>query len=205
MKKITFDKPGTMLSPVPVVMVTCGAGVTSNIITVAWTGTVNSEPPMVSISVRKSRHSHSLLMETGEFVINLTTKELAFATDFCGVKSGRDLDKFEAMGLTREQATVVACPMIQESPVNLECVVKQVIALPSHDLFLAEVVAVHGSSELFDESGKMQLPKADLLCYSHGSYHLMSQGSLGRFGYSVMKPKTIKKAKKKREALKQKS
>lgn len=193
MSKLTFEKPGTMLYPVPAILVTCGDETEQNVLTIAWAGTINSEPPMVSISVRKSRYSHQLISRTGEFVINLTTKELAYATDFCGVKSGRDLDKFQATGITKLPASKVRCPMIKESPVNLECKVKTTIVLPSHDVFLAEVIAVHAEEDLLNEAGKLELERANLLCYSHGSYHLMSEQSLGRFGFSVMKPKTKKR------------
>ena len=189
-------KPGTMIYPLPAVMVSCGAeGIGYNIITVAWTGTVCTEPPMTYISIRRERHSYGIIKDTGEFVINLTTERLAFATDFCGVRSGRDIDKFALLGLTPEPASVVKAPLIRESPVNIECRVKQVIGLGSHDMFLAEVVAVHVDDEYIDESGKFRLDRARPICYSHGSYYGLS-GELGTFGYSVMKPKT----KKKREA-----
>ena len=189
-------KPGTMIYPLPAVMVSCGAeGIGYNIITVAWTGTVCTEPPMTYISIRRERHSYGIIKDTGEFVINLTTEKLAFATDFCGVRSGRDIDKFALLGLTPEPASVVKAPLISESPINIECRVKQVIGLGSHDMFLAEVVAVHVDDEYIDESGKFRLDRAGPICYSHGSYYGLA-GELGTFGYSVMKPKT----KKKREA-----
>lgn len=193
MSKTIFDKPGTMLYPLPAVMVSCGDTAEHNILTVSWTGTVNSEPPMVYISVRKSRYSHELITRTGEFAINLTTTDMAFATDFCGVKSGRDVDKFKVLGLSTFDGIAVKCPLISESPVNLECKIVNTIELPSHDMFIADVVAVHADPELFNESGKLELEKAGLLCYSHGSYHSMMIESLGRFGYSVMKPKTKKR------------
>lgn len=189
-------KPGTMIYPLPAVMVSCGAEPSSyNILTVAWTGTVCTEPPMTYISIRRERHSYGIIKDTGEFVINLTTERLAFATDFCGVRSGRDVDKFTLLGLTPEPASVVKAPLIRESPVNIECRVKEVIGLGSHDMFLADVVAVHVDDEYIDESGKFRLDRARPICYSHGSYYGLS-GELGTFGYSVMKPKT----KKKREA-----
>jgi flavin reductase (DIM6/NTAB) family NADH-FMN oxidoreductase RutF len=188
-------KPATILNPVPVVMVTCAdAEGKANIITLAWAGTINSEPPMVSISVRKERYSHHMLKETGEFVINLTTRKLAFATDYCGVKSGRDMDKFEAMKLTPESASKVSVPLIKESPINIECVVKNVIELGSHDMFLGEVVAVNVDESLMDQNGKLHMDKADLICYSHGEYWTLDK-VLGRFGYSVMKKKTAIKRK----------
>jgi flavin reductase (DIM6/NTAB) family NADH-FMN oxidoreductase RutF len=186
-------KPSTMLNPVPAVMVSCADKEGKpNIITLAWAGTINSNPPMVSISIRKERYSHALIKETGQFVINLTTKELTFATDFCGVKSGRDIDKFEAMKLTPEKASIVSAPMIKESPLNLECIVKQVIELGSHDMFIAEVVATNVKEELLDDKGKLDLKKADLICYSHGEYFSLSK-PLGFFGYSVTKRKNLKR------------
>jgi len=164
-------KPSTMLNPVPVVMVTCAdAEGKPNIITLAWAGTVNSDPPMLSISVRKERYSYSLIRDKGQFAVNLTTKKLAHATDLCGVKSGRDMDKFAAAGLTAEKASVIDVPVIKESPLALECVVKQRIELGSHDLFIAEIVAVDAEESLLDEKGKLVLEKADLICYSHGKY-----------------------------------
>lgn len=186
-------KPSTMLNPVPVVMVTCTDNTgKSNIITLAWVGTINSDPPMVSISVRKQRYSYELIKQKGEFVINMPPRSLTFATDFCGVKSGRDLDKFEAMKLTPEKASKVDVPLIKECPVNLECVVKQVIELGSHDLFLAEVVATNVEENLLDDSGRLDLDKADLICYSHGEYYPLGP-SLGYFGYSVTKKKNLKR------------
>jgi len=192
MSKITF-KPGTMVYPVPAVMVSCGENNSEyNIITIAWTGIVNSEPPMTYIAVRKSRHSHSILVKNREFVINLGTEDLAFQADFCGVKSGKDMNKFESQGLTPTPATKLKCPMIEESPVNIECIVKDIIELPSHDVFIAEIVAVHADETLMDEKGKLQLEKAGLICYSHGEYYGLSK-PIGKFGFSVMKPKTKKK------------
>lgn len=192
MSKISF-KPGTMLNPVPVMLVSCGHGEIKNLITVAWTGVVNTEPPMVYISVRKSRFSHQLIKESGEFVINLTTEALAKATDFCGVKSGRVLDKFAETGLTPAEAEVVSCPMVAESPMNLECRVTEIKELGTHDMFLAEIVAVHADDSLLDEKGKLRLDKANLIAYSHGEYFGLSRKPLGFFGYSIMKPKTKKK------------
>ncbi|PYG84249.1 flavin reductase (DIM6/NTAB) family NADH-FMN oxidoreductase RutF [Ruminiclostridium sufflavum DSM 19573] len=186
-------KPSAMLNPVPVVMVSCAdKGGKPNIITIAWAGTINTNPPMVSVSIRKERYSHALIKDTREFVINLTTKELAFAADFCGVKSGRDTDKFAAVKLTQEKASIVRAPMIKESPVNLECVVKQIIELGSHDLFIAEVAATNVKEELLDEKGKLCLNRADLICYSHGEYYPLSK-PLGFFGYSVAKRKHLKR------------
>ncbi|MBN7772105.1 flavin reductase family protein [Clostridium aminobutyricum] len=193
MEKVTF-KPGTMLNPVPVVMVSCGSQPDEhNIITIAWTGIVNSEPPMTYISVRKSRHSHELIKNSKEFVINLCTEDLAFATDYCGVKSGRDVNKFKEQKLTAIPAEAVSCPMIGEAPVHLECKVTQIIELPSHDMFLAEIVKVHADKKLLDEKGKILLEEARLICYNHGEYFGIKRKPLGKFGYSIMKPKTKKR------------
>jgi flavin reductase (DIM6/NTAB) family NADH-FMN oxidoreductase RutF len=193
MSKITF-KPGTMVNPVPVVMVSCGSSEEEyNIITIAWTGIVNSEPPMTYISVRKSRHSHGLIEKSKEFVINLCTEELARQTDFCGVKSGRDMNKFKEQGLTSVKAEHVACPMIQESPVNIECRVREIHEYPSHDMFIADIIAVHADEKLMDEKGKLELEKAGLICYSHGDYFALHKKPLGKFGFSVMKKKTKKR------------
>lgn len=180
-------KPGNMLYPLPVVMISVAdkAG-KANIITVAWAGTVCTNPPMVSISVRPERYSYDILKETGEFVINLTTKDLAFATDYCGVKSGRDVDKFKEMNLTPVSGEKVKAPLIKESPVNLECRVTQVLPLGSHDMFLAEVVVVHADKQYMDEKGKFHLEYAEPIVYSHGSY-LATGETIGTFGYSVKK------------------
>lgn len=180
-------KPGNMLYPLPVVMVSVAdkAG-NHNIITIAWAGTICSNPPMVSISVRPERHSYKMLKETGEFVINLTTKDLVYATDYCGVKSGRDVDKFREMNLTALPGEKVKAPLIAESPVNLECKVTEVIPLGSHDMFLAEVVAVHVDDKYMDEKGKFHLEQAEPIVYSHGAY-LETGKQLGTFGYSVKK------------------
>ena len=186
MGKINF-KPGNMLYPLPVVMVSSAdADGKPNIITIAWTGTICSDPPMVSISVRKERYSHKLISESGEFVINLTTEELAFATDYCGVKSGKDVDKFKEMNLTPLKADVVKAPLIAESPVNLECKVTEVKELGTHDMFLAEVVAVHVDDSYMDEKNKFHLEYAKPIVYSHGTY-LKTGEELGTFGYSVKK------------------
>ena len=180
-------KPGNMLYPLPVVMVSVAdKDGKNNIITIAWTGTIRSNPPMVSISVRPERYSYDILKETGEFVINLTTKDLTYATDYCGVKSGRDVDKFKEMGLTPLPGKEVKAPLIAESPVNIECKVTQVIPLGSHDMFLAEVVAVHVDEKYMDEKGKFHLDKAEPIAYSHGDY-LATGELLGTFGYSVKK------------------
>jgi flavin reductase (DIM6/NTAB) family NADH-FMN oxidoreductase RutF len=186
-------KPSTMLNPVPAVMVTCAdAEGRANIITLAWAGTINSDPPMVSISVRKERYSHGLIIDKGQFAVNLTTRKLVYATDLCGIKSGRDVDKFELAKLTAEKASVIDVPIIKESPVSLECVVKNRLELGSHDMFIAEVVAVDVNEELLDKKGKLLLEKAGLICFSHGKYWTLGE-ELGFFGYSVAKKKNIKK------------
>lgn len=181
-------KPGNMLYPVPAVMVSCAReNETPNIITVAWTGTICSDPVMVSISVRPERHSYGIIKETGEFVINLTTKELTRATDWCGVKSGRDVDKFQEMKLTAAKAKHLDhAPIIAESPVNLECRVKEIKELGSHHMFIAEVVGVQVSEKYMDKSGKFELNSTELVAYSHGEYFTLGE-KIGKFGYSVKK------------------
>ena len=185
-----------MLSPVPAVMASLGEGDEANIITIAWTGIINSRPPMTYISVRKERHSHDILMKTGEFVINLTTEAILRQTDWCGVRSGRDFDKWKETGLTKEPASVVKCPMIAESPVNLECRVTEVKKLGSHDMFMAEIVKVHVDDSIIDEDGHFDVVRAGLLAYIHGHYYTVNIKPLGRFGFSVMKPKTKKRLQK---------
>lgn len=186
MSKQTW-KPGNMLYPLPAVMVsvTDGEG-QDNIITVAWAGTVCTNPPMVSISVRPSRFSYNMIKKTGEFVINLTTEKLAFAADYCGVRSGRDIDKFKEMNLTKEKAEFVSAPIIKESPVSIECRVREIKELGSHHMFLADVLAVHAEENFMDSNKKFRLNDAGLLVYSHGEY-LATGKVLGTFGYSVKK------------------
>lgn len=180
-------KAGNMLYPLPAVLVSASDGKgKDNLITVAWAGTVCTNPPMVSISVRPERYSYHMIRETGEFVINLTTEQLAFATDYCGVRSGRDEDKFESLGLTREPASEVAAPLLGESPVSLECRVKQVLELGSHHMFVASVLAVHVDPGLLDEGGRLHLDWSKPIVYSHGEYYGLG-GLLGSFGYSVKK------------------
>ena len=182
-------KAGNMLYPLPAVMVSVSDGEgNDNIITVAWAGTVCTNPPMVSISVRPSRFSYDMLRKTGEFVINLTTEKLAYATDYCGVRSGRDVDKFQEMHLTPQPSEKVKAPGIAESPVNIECRVTQVLELGTHDMFLAEVVAVRVDDDYMDEKGRFDLNAADLVTYSHGEYFTLGK-KLGTFGYSVAKNK----------------
>ena len=181
-------KPGNMLYPLPVVMASVGdkAG-NSNIITIAWTGTVCSDPAMLYISVRPERFSHHMIMETGEFVVNLTTEALVKATDYCGVRSGKDIDKWKETGLTKGKATALTyAPIIEESPVSIECKVVEVKSLGSHDMFLAEVVAVQVDEKFLNENGRFCLDETELLAYSHGDYLGLGQ-KLGQFGYSVKK------------------
>ncbi len=196
MEKVTW-KPGTMLYPLPAVMVSCGTEQeTYNIVTVAWTGIINTNPPMCYISLRKSRYSHEIISKNKDFVINLTTRELAFATDWCGVKSGRDFDKFKEMKLHPLKAEKVKSPLIAESPVNLECVVKDIIELGSHDMFLAEIVAVHGDKKYLDkDTDAFNLAKAEPIAYAHGKYYALGD-FVGKFGFSVRKKKKIRKKKK---------
>ncbi len=181
-------KPGNMIYPLPAVMVSCGdINGANNIITVAWTGTINSEPPMCYISVRPERHSYKMIKEQGAFVINLTTSKLAEATDWCGVRSGRNYDKFKEMKLTPIPAKHIKAPMIEEAPVCIECKVTQIMPLGSHDMFIAEVLAVHADEHLIDkQTGALDLRQTNPISYIHGSYY--EPGSkIGRFGYSVKK------------------
>lgn len=182
-------KPGNMLYPLPVVLVTVADKKGNyNIITIGWAGTVCTNPPMVSISVRPERHSFAILKETGEFVINLSTRKLVYAVDYCGVKSGREVDKFRELGLTPLSADKVNAPLIGESPVNIECRVCQVLPLGSHHMFLAEVAAVHADKQYMDSKNKFHLEKADPIVYSHGAYYVCGE-QLGTFGYSVKNKK----------------
>ncbi len=185
-----YWKPGNMLYPVPAVMVSCGRpGERANIITVAWAGTVCSEPAMVSISLRPERYSYDIIRDTGEFVINLVTKELAYATDYCGVKSGRDVDKYQNMHLTPLPSRHIAAPGIAESPLNLECKVEEVRPLGSHHMFLARVAGVTVEEAWMNESGKFCLNETELVTYSHGEYFTLGE-KLGKFGFSVKKRKS---------------
>lgn len=191
-------KPGNMLYPLPAVMVSVADKEQNyNIITVAWAGTICTNPPMLSISVRPERYSYRMIKETREFVVNITTESLAYATDYCGVRSGRDVDKFQEMKLTPVPGHKVKAPLIQESPVNIECKVKEILELGSHHMFLAEVVAVHADEAYMNESNQFELSKAKPLVYSHGEYYGLGK-RLGNFGYSVRKkPAGKKKGKKK--------
>jgi flavin reductase (DIM6/NTAB) family NADH-FMN oxidoreductase RutF len=183
-------RPGTMLYPLPAVMVSCGATEEEyNIFTVSWAGTICSDPAMLSISVRPERHSYEILKRNRQFVINLTTRKLAFATDWCGIKSGRDVNKFKEMQLTPIKASKINCPMIAESPINIECAVRDIIPLGTHDMFLAEVVAVNADKKYIDPlTGAFQLDKADPICYLHGKYFALGE-FIGKFGFSVQKKK----------------
>ena len=192
-------KPGTMIYPLPAVLISCGeSGEEYNLFTVAWTGTVCTNPPMCYISVRPERHSYEIIKRTGEFVINLTTASLARATDWCGVRSGRDYDKFAEMGLTAEAAVVVKAPIVAESPVSIECRVKQIVPLGSHDMFIADVVNVLVDEEYINpETGKLELERADMIAYSHGEYFRLGK-TIGHFGWSVRKKKKTHKPRIKR-------
>ncbi len=184
MSKINF-KPGNMVYPLPAVLVTVTDGEgNDNVLTVAWTGTVCTNPPMAYISVRPERYSYNMIEKTGEFVINLTTKDLVWATDYCGVTSGRDVDKFEKCLLTKQKADIVKAPLIEESPVNIECRVRETKEYGSHTMFVADVVAVHVDDKYMDEKGRFALEKAKPLVYSHGEYYDTNE-LLGTFGYSI--------------------
>lgn len=186
-------KAGNMLYPLPAVMVSCRReGERPNILTVAWTGTVCTNPAMLFISVRPERYSYAILKETGEFVVNLTTEELARAADFCGVRSGKDTDKFKTLHLTEEPSQFIGAPGIKESPVNIECKTTQVLELGSHHMFLAKVLAVHIDGTYLDENGKFHLSESRPIAYSHGEYHALGR-ILGTFGYSVKKESRKKK------------
>ncbi len=186
-------KPGNMLYPLPAVMVSCGDKEgNANIVTIAWTGTVCTNPAMLYISLRPERHSYQMIKETGEFVVNLTTKDLVYATDFCGVRSGRDVDKFKEMKLTKQKAEkLLYAPIIEESPVSIECKVVEIKKLGTHHMFLAQVLAVDIDERYMDKNGKFRLNSADLMVYSHGEYFNLKD-QLGTFGYSVRKKATAK-------------
>ena len=184
-----FWKPGNMLYPIPAVMVSCADREHKpNIITIAWAGTICSNPAMVSISIRKERYSYDIIKNSKEFVINLVTKSLVKQTDYCGVRSGKDVDKFNKMELTAAKGTLQFAPLIEESPVNIECKVKEIIPLGSHDMFLGEVVNVAVDKKFMDSKGKFHLNKSGLVVYSHGEYFGLGE-LLGKFGYSVKKKK----------------
>lgn len=181
-------KPGTLIYPLPAALISCGSTPEDyNLITLSWMGTICTNPPMCYISVRPERHSYPIIKENMEFVINLTTEEMAFATDWCGVRSGKDFNKFEEMNLTPGKATYVKAPLVEESPVCIECRVKEIVALGSHDMFIADVVNVKVDEKYLDpETGAFDMQKAKLIAYSHGNYYKLGE-QIGRFGWSVKK------------------
>lgn len=185
MGKIMF-KPGTFLYPLPAVLVTSGDMEKSNILTVAWTGIVASEPATTYVSIRKERYSHNLINKNKEFCINLTTEDLVYATDYAGVKSGKNIDKFKTLNLTKEKCKIIKCPMIKESPVSVECKVIEVKNMGSHDMFLAEIVSVNVDEKYMDENNKFNMEKCNIIAYSHGQYYTLGK-KLGKFGFSVKK------------------
>lgn len=185
MSKVTW-KGGTLLAPVPPALVSCAYGGRDNLITVAWTGIVNSEPPKTYISVRPERFSYNLIKESGEFVINLPSSHIIRSIDFCGCRSGRELDKFEACGLHRQAASAVGCPLVEESPVSLECRVTDVVELGSHHMFLADIAAVDVDEQYIDEKGRLHMERCSLAAYVHGQYFALGK-KIGSFGYSVKK------------------
>ena len=191
MSKVIW-KPGTFLYPIPAVMVSCGTMENSNIITVAWTGIINTNPAMVYISVRPTRYSYNLIKGQGEFVINLTNEKLVYATDWCGVQTGAKVDKFKEMNLTKEKAKFVKCPLIKESPVSVECKVKEIKELGSHHMIIAEVLSIDADEKYIDENGAFDISKCDLIAYSNGKYYSLGR-KLGKFGFSVEKKKKIKR------------
>ena len=181
-------KAGTFEYPLPAVMVSCGTMEKSNIITVAWTGILNTNPAMVYISVRPTRYSYNLIKESKEFVINLTNRQLAYATDWCGVRSGEKYDKFKEMKLHKEKANFVSAPLIKESPVSIECKVKDIIKLGSHDMFVAEVLSIDADEKYIDKKGAFDISKCDLIAYANGGYYPLGK-KIGKFGFSVQKRK----------------
>ncbi|MFZ2538406.1 MAG: flavin reductase family protein [Oscillospiraceae bacterium] len=188
MSKITW-KASTLLAPVPPAMVSCGDMEISNIITIAWTGIVNTIPPMTYISIRPERYSYEMIKTSGEFVINLTDKNLIRAADWCGARTGTKHDKFKEMNLTKETVSKLSCPAIAQSPLNLECKVKDIIHLGSHDMFLSEIIAINVEEKLIDETGRLRLDKACLAAFAHGEYFELGK-KIGSFGFAVKKKKT---------------
>ncbi len=187
MAKVTW-KPGTLMAPVPPALISCAYGGKDNLITIAWTGIINSEPAKTYISVRPSRYSYDLIKNSGEFVINMPSSHIVRSIDFCGVKSGKDIDKFAACRLTREAASIVSCPMVAESPVSIECKVTEIVPLGTHDMFIADILAVHIDERYIDEKGKFHPEKCAFAAYAHGQYFALGK-KIGSFGYSVKKKK----------------
>lgn len=185
-------KGSVITSPLPPTMVTCGTVDNPNVLTIAWTGILNTHPPITYISIRPERYSYDIIKSSGEFVINLTTEQLIRAADYCGVKSGKNTNKFADMGLTVEKASVVSAPILAQSPLNIECKVRDIVKLGTHDMFIADIVAVNAANELIDEKGRLALDKANLAAYSHGEYFALGR-KLGTFGYSVRKKKKKKR------------
>lgn len=189
MSKVIW-KPGTFIYPLPVVMVSCGDMNKSNIITVAWTGIVNTDKPMCYISVRKERYSHDIIAKNKEFVINLTNKQLTYATDWCGVRTGAKVDKFKEMHLTKEKGKFVKCPLIKESPVSIECKVVEIKELGSHDMFMAEILSIDADEKYIDNKGAFDITKCDLITYANGKYFTLGK-QVGKFGCSVQRKKDV--------------
>ncbi len=187
MKKVKW-RGGALIAPLPPVMVTCGTEEKPNVLTIAWTGILNTIPPKTYIAVRPSRYSYNLIKESKEFVINLTPADLVKACDYCGVKSGNKFNKFEDMKLTTQKASVISVPLLEQSPVSIECKVTDIVPLGSHDMFIADIVAVNVAEEIIDSSGKLHLDKANLVAYSHGEYFELGR-KLGSFGFSVQRKK----------------
>ena len=189
-------KAGTFIYPIPSALISCGTMEKSNIFTVAWTGIINTNPAMVYISVRPNRYSYNMIKENKEFVINLTNKELAFATDWCGIRSGKDYDKFKEMKLHKEKGKFVKCPLIKESPVAVECKVKEIVELGSHHMFISEVLSIDADEKYIDDKGSFDISKCNLIAYANGGYYPLGK-KIGKFGYSVQKKRNTKKVKNK--------
>ena len=185
-------KAGTFVYPIPAALISCGTMEKSNILTIAWTGIINTDPAMVYISVRSNRYSYNIIKKNKEFVINLTNKDLAFATDWCGVRSGKDYDKFKEMKLHKEKAKFVKCPIIKESPVAVECKVKEIVELGSHHMFIAEVLSIDADEKYMDDKGSFDISKCNLIAYANGGYYPLGK-KIGKLGYSVQRKKKKKK------------
>ncbi len=179
-------KSGNFVYPVPAVLVSCGSNEHANLITVAWTGTLNTNPAMAYISIKPERYSYNIIKETGEFVINLTNEDLCYATDWCGVKSGAKVDKFKELHLHKENAKYVKCPLLKESPVSIECKVKEIIPLGSHHMFVGEVLCIDADNKYINEKGAFDINKCNLISYANGNYYKLGK-KIGKFGYSVRK------------------